>query len=69
MIAPLRPPEPEVVYKHRRLRHAYRMIASTFLPEQVYSGDNPPPVSARRAWLFAGWVVIVTAVYFVIMLG
>jgi len=69
MIAPIRPPDPETVYKHRRLRHAYRMIASTFLPDETQAGENPAPVSARRAWLFTGWVVVVTVVYFMIMLG
>jgi len=68
MIAPLRQIDPEMTRRRRRLRHAYRVVASTFLPESSQPADNPPPVSAWRAWVFAGWVAIVTVVYFVTML-
>lgn len=68
MIAPLRQIEPEVSGKHRRLRRVYRVIAAKFLPDASGPTDNPPPVSAWRAWLFAGWAVAVTIAYFIIML-
>ena len=68
MIAPIKQVETKARGRRGRLKDAYRSIAATFLPADRGATDDPPPVSPVRAWLFAGWVVIVTGIYFVMML-
>jgi len=68
MIAPLRQIDPEVSGRQHRLGHVYRTIASKFLPQQFRPSRDLPPVTRWRAWLFAGWVAMVTVIYFVFML-
>ena len=69
MIAPLHQIDPETAKTRRRLREAYRVVTSAFLPRRTRPTDNGPPISAWRAWLFAGWVIVVTTAYFASMLG
>jgi hypothetical protein len=68
MIAPIKDLDPKTTGQRGRLKEAYRTIAATFLPGDHHATDDPPPIGRVRAWLFAGWVVIVTGVYFVVML-
>jgi len=69
MIAPLPQTGPEKSAAGRHVRAARRLVASTFLPEQPRATDSAPSIPAWRAWLFAAWVLVVTAVYFAGMLG
>jgi len=69
MIATPRQISPEAVETRRRLHRARHVVASTFFRHDSESMERVPPISAWRAWLFAGWVVLVTAVYLATMLG
>jgi hypothetical protein len=69
MIAPLDQMDTASIEKRRLFHRARRMIAHALLPASVGREVRAPRISAWRAWLFAAWVVTVTAVYFVRMLG
>ena len=69
MIAPLRRASTETIELRGRLRRARRVVASAFFNRDRKPPENAPPISAWRAWLFAGWVVIVTGAYFAATLG
>ena len=69
MIAPLGQGNTETVELRGRLSRARRLVASTFFQHHSEPSENAPPIPAWRAWIFAGWVVIVTGVYFATMLG
>ena len=69
MIAPLPQTGPERSPVHRHVRAARRLVASTFLPAPARAADDAPSIPVWRAWLFAAWVLVVTAVYFASMLG
>ena len=69
MIAPLDQMDPKRAELRRRLRRARRLVAARFFHHDADPSDNAPPVPAWQAWVFAAWVVIVTAVYFATMLG
>jgi nitroreductase len=69
MIAPLGQTERETVQTRRHLWRARRLVASMFLEHEPAPRDNAPPVAAWQAWVFAGWVVLVTGVYFATMVG
>ncbi|MHC4402754.1 MAG: hypothetical protein ACYTG0_24080 [Planctomycetota bacterium] len=69
MIAPLPPTDPKTTETEWTLRRARRLVVSTLLKRRPAWGGDGPPVSAGRAWLFAGWVAIVATVYFAAMLG
>jgi hypothetical protein len=69
MIAPLNETGPQSPSARRHFRAARRVVASTFLSAASGPGDGAPSIPAWRAWLFAGWVLVVTAAYFAGMLG
>jgi hypothetical protein len=61
MIAPSRlteeaPPE-------SGLQSARRMVAAVLFERETSPGRDAPRLSAWRAWLFAGWIVVVAAAY------
>ena len=66
MIAPIR--ETEAPRRSPAIRRAYRLVAGRLLKRGAVP-DDAPPVPAWKAWLFVGWVVVVTTVYFAYMLG
>ena len=68
MIAPIREPEAETSESRRRMLRAYRLLASTLLPEKG-SAPAPAPIPAWRAWLAVGWAAIVAGFYVASMLG
>lgn len=51
------------------MRHARRLVACTLLSEPSRPPEDAPPVAAWRAWVFAAWVALVTAVYAASMAG
>ena len=51
------------------MRRARRMVASTLLQEERELRGPGSRVPGWKAWLFAGWVIVVTAVYFTYMFG
>lgn len=69
MIAPLGQGNTDTVESRRRLSRARRLVAFTFFQYHSQRGENVPPIPAWRAWIFAGWVVMVTGWYFATMLG
>jgi len=69
MIAPLGRTDSERAKRRRRLHGAHRLVASVLLAHASEPTENAPPVAAWRAWLFAGWVLLVTGVYSAAMLG
>ena len=69
MIVQVDKPDPGNLERFDRLRRARRIVASTFFARDPQPADTAPPISAWRAWLFAGWVVLVTSAYFARMLG
>ncbi len=69
MIAPVSQEASETSRTHRRLRRARYFIASTLFKRRSQRTGGAKPISARRAWLFAAWVVVVTGIYFATMLG
>ena len=69
MIAPLDQMDAETVETRRRLKQARRLVASTLFKHRAEPTVPASPISAWSAWLFAGWVVIVTGIYFATMLG
>ncbi len=69
MIAPIRLDDPETTDSRRRMRLARRLIAATLLPERPAGGTPGRPIPAWQAWLFVGWVVVATTVYFARMVG
>ena len=69
MIAPLEQRVAETTKTRRHLRLARRLVASTFFRRDPQPGENAPPISFWRAWLYAAWVAIVIGVYFATLLG
>jgi hypothetical protein len=69
MIAPLKSSHSAGSERSRGLREAHRWVASTFLPDRSSSKDRAPRVAPWKAWVFAVWVVVVTVVYFMNLLG
>jgi len=69
MIAPLRETETATLETRQRLHRARQLIASTLLRPDPYPEESARPVAPWRAWLFAAWVVVVTAVYLAYMAG
>ena len=69
MIVQVHKPDPKNVERFDRLRRARRIVALTFFARDRQSGETTPPIAAWRAWLFAGWVVLVSGAYFARMLG
>ena len=67
MIAPIQ--QPEACCRSAEMRRAHRLVASSLLTERSYPADGVPPVRRWKAWLFTGWVVVVTGVYFAYMIG
>ena len=51
------------------MRRARRMVASALLEQESLPQSSAPRVAAWKAWLFAVWVVVVTACYFAHMFG
>ena len=68
MIVPVRPPDPETSETRRRLRRARQLVAATFFKGRR-SADTAPSIPSWRAWVFTGWLILVTAVYFAEMAG
>jgi hypothetical protein len=58
MIAFIRPPEETA--RPSRLRHVHRLLAATLLPTRSEGADSAPPVDAWKAWLFIGWLAVVS---------
>ena len=69
MIVPVRPPDPETSETRRRLRRARQLVAATFFKCHRRSADTAPSIPSWRAWVFTGWLILVTAVYFAEMAG
>jgi hypothetical protein len=69
LIAPLRSTDPEPTEAGWQLRRARRLVLAVLLKYAPERAEEGPPVSAWRAWLFAGWVAAVTGIYFAVMLG
>ena len=69
MIAPLDQMDPKTFELRRSLDQARRLISATFFRHDADPTDHAPPVSAWRAWAFVAWVILVTALYFAMMLG
>jgi len=69
MIAPLGQGNTDTAESRRRLSRARRLVAFTLFQCHSQPSENVPPIPAWRAWVFAGWVVIATGVYFATMLG
>lgn len=68
MIAPFREVDTEIAESPGR-SSGVRQIVAAMLERKRPPEDTPPPMPAWRAWMFAGWVVVVTAVYFATMMG
>ncbi len=66
MIAPYQKTKDPSSSTMRRVR---RMVASTLLQEESESRGPGSRVAGWKGWLFAAWVVVPTAVYFVFMFG
>jgi hypothetical protein len=43
----------------QRLRDVRSLLAATLLPRQLRRSDCAPPVAGWKAWLFAGWLMVV----------
>ena len=69
MIAPLDQMDAKTARLRRRLEQARRLVAATFFSHEANPTDNAPRVPAWQAWVFAAWVLVVTALYFATMLG
>ena len=69
MIAPRRQTDSDTARAGWRLRRARQIVASAFFEKHPQLAGNAPPIPAWQAWLFVGWVVITTVVYFGTMLG
>lgn len=63
MIAPIHMPDPWAPEKVRVLRKARRIVAAMLFGPPTPTTAEPPPLAAWKGWLFAAWVVGVTAVY------
>ncbi len=61
MIAPIQQTDERP--RSARLRRAHRLVVSTLLGKRASHTDEAPRVAVWRAWLFATWVVTVTAAY------
>lgn len=68
MIAPLRVPDTCTDEEGRHLHEAHRVIAATLLAPKA-EDEGVAPVRRWRVWLFVSWLVVVTCVYFVSMIG
>ncbi len=66
MIAPIR--EADQPTTTPGMRRARRMVASTFLKRQEGS-EKTSWVPRWQAWVFTGWILIVSIAYFSSMLG
>jgi hypothetical protein len=64
MIAPLREPPAS----NSPLRTA-RRLAAQLLPQRDGPAFDVPRVPSWKAWLFAGWALVVAAVYLATMFG
>ncbi|NUQ66187.1 MAG: hypothetical protein HUU20_27310 [Pirellulales bacterium] len=69
MIAPIRESEPEAAERRQRLRLAHQGVFSTLLDPRPAPKTDSPTVPRWQAWLLAGWMVSVVALYFASMLG
>lgn len=67
MIAPIR--HTADVPESRAMRRARRVVAATLLQTGPQPPEHAPPVRARKAWAFSGWVAAVTVLYVLHMIG
>jgi len=68
MIMPVLPPDPQVREARERLQRARRLVADALFGRHR-PAEGAPRVRPWQAWLFAIWVLGVTAFYAAAMAG